>query len=881
MMTDSPLLPRGSSSNAPPAPPARPPAAAGVVSTPGESGGGERRPARREPEGAVALVRILRLSPDADRDYRYFVPAKLRERVAPGCFVHVPFGRGNRHEVGVVRALEDAARENEPQAYPLKSVLGVREEVLTNLDEEQRALCSFLVERTFCSYGEAVRAILPPGALTRLEAVYSLPEDAAPEGLPPALLSALLRAGGEGRTAGQLARSLPGEDAGEALRELSAAGKLRVSYRLREEGSRRYREYARPTALAFADDLPPLRGALQKVALDYLTEHGTVELTALREATGARGAQIEALREKGLLALEREELYRDLSPREAAPPPDENILSPEQRAAAEELLRLAGDGRAEAALLFGVTGSGKTRVIKEVIDGVLASGRQVILLVPEISLTPQTVSLFSSFYGERVALLHSSLSDGERFDAWRRMKEGRASICVGTRSAVFAPFPRLGMIVIDEEQEHTYKSDSSPRYSARDVARFRCARAGALLLLSSATPSVESFYKASAGEIHLVRLRRRYGGAALPKCYLLDMRGRALPPGQAPLSGVLLGEMEKNLARGEQTILFAQRRGYHNYVRCKVCGEPIRCPNCSVSLTYHTHARRDPRDLTPRDREEGGYLLCHYCGARAPLPDACPRCGARDLAYAGYGTQMLEGQLASRFPGARILRMDADTTGSKFAFERMLSDFRARKYDILLGTQMVTKGHDFPAVTLVGVLCADNSLYVGDYRASERTFSLLTQVIGRGGRSKLPGRAIIQTYSPDNPVLRFAGEQNYEAFFADEAAARRALRFPPFCDIVLLALSGEDEGEVREGAEHLREILDGRLRGEFSDIRVVMYGPFEAPVYRLGGRYRRRILLKCRANRRARDLLRSAAEAFRPYTRKKVSLTIDINPANV
>ena len=861
-------------------------------------GGGE--PAE---EKSLAGVRLLGLPGAADREYSYYIPRGLRQSVRRGCFVHVPFGRGNRQEVGVVTRLGDAGRQKE-----LKALADVREEVLTSLCEEQLALCEFLTERTFCSFGDAVRVLLPPGAITEVEALYTLPagremrgvseeipgedapggegkgegEDEKGENTLPMALFEALRKAKTPKTAKQLAPFLNRTDGAAYLRQLAREKKLDVIYRLRESGGGKYREYAVLGDVQRCEsERRSLRGAKQQAAIEYLLEHGTTELTALREQTGAAREQALALEKKGLIRIEKEPLYRDLAGRTVCAPPDRNTLSEEQQAAAKRLLELVSCGSAKAALLYGVTGSGKTRVIKAVIDGVLAAGRQVILLVPEISLTPQTVALFSSFYGDEVAVLHSSLSDGERFDAWRRMKTGQARICVGTRSAVFAPFDNLGMIVIDEEQEHTYKSEQSPRYHARDVARFRCGRNGALMLLSSATPSVESFYKAKTGVYSLVELRNRYGGATLPDSYLCDMRGQIIPPGEIPISPLLMREIERNLGRREQTILFVQRRGYNSFVRCSLCGETVNCPNCSVTMTYHTKGRFSPVGFTAAEREENGYLSCHYCGYRERLSTRCRACGSESLSFVGFGTQMLEGELARRLPGCRVLRMDADTTGSKYAYERMLEDFRERKYDLLLGTQMVTKGHDFPGVTLVGVLCADSSLFLGDYRAGERTFSQLAQVVGRGGRGEKPGRAVIQTYSPDHPVLGYAGRQDYDGFYKNEIGIRRALDFPPFCDIVLLTVSGEEEELVSSAAKRLQEIMDGLLHEDFEGLRLTLYGPFEAPVYRLNGKYRRRLVLKCRNGRRLRAFLRHAAEEFYLFARKKISLTVDTDPVSL
>ncbi|MBQ7398324.1 MAG: primosomal protein N', partial [Clostridia bacterium] len=508
-------------------------------------------------------------------------------------------------------------------------------------------------------------------------------------------------------------------------------------------------------------------------------------------------------------------------------------LNDEQRQAFLALCDFVDSGEPHAALLHGVTGSGKTSVMLSLISHLLGSGKSAIVLLPEIALTPQSIAIFCARFGECVAVIHSGLSAGERYDAYERIRKGLATVVVGTRSAVFAPVKNLGAIIIDEEQEHTYKSDMSPKYRAHDVARYRCAAAGALMLLASATPSLESYHKAVEGKYTLIKLTRRYGRAVLPEVILSDMRREGQSGNASPLGTLLCGEIAKNLEVDKQSILFLNRRGYHRFVSCRSCGQAVACERCSVAMTYHTR----------RGSYTEGELVCHFCGGRKPLPKVCPECNSEHLARGGYGTQRVEQELSELFPSARVLRMDTDTTTSKFSYDRMLGEFRAHKADVLLGTQMVTKGHDFPDVTLVGVLSADASLYLDDYRASERTFAQLTQVIGRAGRSNTPGRAIIQTSNPDNDVIRLACAQDYESFYAREIKLRRLLVFPPFCDIALLSLSCEDEKALMLAARRLYEETNKLIKGEFSDVQTVIFGPFEAPVYRVDNKFRRRMVV--------------------------------------
>ncbi len=677
-----------------------------------------------------------------------------------------------------------------------------------SLSEEMLGLCLFLAEYTLSTVGEAVRILLPP---------------------------TLLSAHPNIRTERHYAPSISAE---------------LLSARLAEGGRTR------------------IRSAEQRAILSYFLENPT-EMTAeelTERGIPASSASLRALVEKGLLQTsEREQIrnpYAEYARRQNAAP---ITLSRAQTAAFEKLTSLP-ENAPRAALLHGVTGSGKTKVMMRVIDEVLKRGKGAIVMIPEIALTPQTVGIFCSRYGSRVAVIHSSLSAGERFDAWRRIADGQVSLVIGTRSAVFAPIPNLGLIVIDEEHEHTYKSDSDPKYHARDVAAWRAGKNNALLLLASATPSLESYTKAKQGVYTLVELSERYGGATLPSVEIADMRQELRRGNTSPLSDLLMTAISDTIARGEQAILFLNRRGYHSSLQCKGCGEVITCPHCSVSLTYHTGAG-------------GGHLLCHLCGYRTLPPRVCPSCGAEQIAYLGFGTQRAEAELTAALSGCRVMRMDADTTGTKLAYDRMLDSFRRGEADVLLGTQMVAKGHDFPNVTLVGVLLADSSLYVSDFRASERTFSLLTQVIGRAGRAKRAGRAIVQTYCPEHEILALASAQDYPAFYASELAVRRAATFPPFCDLVTLVLTSGDESKLISAAAELRSELLRLASGEYGDLPLTVFGPFEAQVYKVSERYRMRMVLKCRNTRRLRELLRKMLLYF--GNNRAVTLSVDIAPHSV
>ncbi len=822
----------------------------------------------------VCRVRLIDLPFHADKPFDYFIPPSAG-RVRIGDLVAVPFGGGNRTSLALVTELREPEGER-----PLKPIHGAVYPEYA-LDESTMGLVRFLSEQTLCSYGEAVKAVLPLSAFVHLQDAYYPCEGAVPEtDFQTALLEFLKTH--PGASEAQIFRGL-GERAAQTLKELLRTGKAERRMSAQEHG-RKMREEVSLTG--DADGLlasPACKRSKKRAAVvSFLAEHGEVGFERLKEEYALTRAQLLTMEELGLLRVRRTDVYRKPY---AAVLPDERALtlSEEQRAAKDTLCAMSDTGKACAALLYGVTGSGKTHVIRAVMDHVIAQGKGVILLVPEISLTPQTVQLFSSWFGDRVAVIHSALSAGERFDAWRRIRAGEVDVCIGTRSAVFAPFANLGLIVLDEEQEHTYKSDQNPKYHARDVARYRCAKSDALMLLASATPSVESFYKAQNGKYQLVRLSSRYGQATLPETIMADLRADVQAGNLSILGSRLQKELEQNLQAGEQSILFVNRRGYHNYLSCNQCGAVKRCPHCSVSLTYHTRGRYRAREdeSVPAAHARNGYLTCHYCGYRERVPEQCPECGNTRMQFFGFGTQMAENSLQDAYPEARVLRMDADTTQGKFAYEQMLDRFRASEGDILLGTQMVTKGHDFPNVTLVGVLSADASLYLDDYRANERTFSLITQVIGRAGRAAKAGRAVIQTYSPDHAVLRLAAAQDYDGFYRDEIAMRRALVFPPFCDIVLFSFSCAFEPELLRISTLFATTMQKLLESEpYKQVRLQAFGPFEAPIYKKQDQYRLRLVVKCKSGPLTRSMFAELLQKF-GREQKKVSIQVDINPSNL
>ncbi len=823
-----------------------------------------------------------------DREFDYYIPAQLRSGVCRGAFVTVPFGRGNRRRLGIVTGISEQSATPESRLKPIDSVCPDS----MSLSEELLGLCRFLKEQTLCTVGDAVHAMIPAAAMSRLVEFYRpVPEEFRPASEPARSsreeeVLAFIRA--RGRVTEAALRTQFGPKSSESAAKLIKSGHIERGVDIKPGVRAAYRETVslaldRESAQAALDrqkGAVPLRSEGQRRVVELLMGDGEqtppeYDLAALCTAADVNRAQLKVLIERGVVKLTKTEVYREryagLDDNSAAAQSARAgyTLDDEQSAALEGLWSLASSGKGAAALLHGVTGSGKTCVMVGLIDRVLASGRSVILLLPEIALTPQSVSIFCARYGDRVALIHSGLSAGERLDAYNKIRRGEADLVVGTRSAVFSPVRNLGLIIIDEEQEHTYKSDSDPKYHARDVARYRCAHGDALLLLCSATPSVESYQKAVEGKYSLFKMTHRYGGTALPRVELADMREEAQTGNVDPLGQVLTMRLRETLSEGGQAVLFLNRRGYNNFVSCRTCGAAIKCPRCSVALHYHA---------TPGHYDDG-VLVCHWCGHRQKQPAACPECGSPHLVRMGYGTQRLERDLSELIPEARVLRMDADTTGEKSAYDSMLNTFRSHGADILLGTQMVTKGHDFPDVTLAGVLLADASLYLDDYRANERTFAMLTQVVGRAGRRSKPGVAVIQTNNPDNDVIRLACAQDYEKFFENEIKLRRLLVFPPFCDIALLTLTSSDERELLEASNGLAAHLAERLGGDYSDVPTVVFGPMEAPVYRVDGKYRTRMVIKCRLNKRSRALFAELMTACSGTGGP--TLSIDFNPSGL
>lgn len=612
------------------------------------------------------------------------------------------------------------------------------------------------------------------------------------------------------------------------------------------------------------EELPRLTPKQQSVA-DLLLDIGSATVEEIKTLCGVGDGVLKNMEKCGVLRFFKKEKYRNpYADLPAAPKAAEIELSAEQTKAYHTLSAML-DGDGGSALLYGVTGSGKTQVYMRLIDRALQQGKDTIVLVPEIGLTPQVLGLFHQRYGRQVAVLHSGLSIGERNDEYRRADRGEAKIVLGTRSAVFAPLHALGLIIMDEEQELTYKSERTPRYHARDIARYRAGESGALFVMASATPSIESYAAAKAGKYTLCSLEHRFGNAALPQVCTVDMKGELHAGHRSPLSRTLQKQIQSNLDAGKQTILLMNRRGYNTFIACNDCGHVITCPNCSISLTYHSYSNR---------------LMCHYCGYSKPLDNTCPECGSHAVRYSGFGTQRIEDELQALFPAARILRMDADTTAGKFSHQKLFDAFAAHEYDILVGTQMVAKGLDFDDVTLVGVVNADNALYDENYLSHERAFDLITQVVGRSGRRDATGTAVIQTIDPCNPVIDLAARQDYPAFFETEYALRRILTYPPFCDIYGVFFVSEDENAAALAAKAFFDTLV--LENKEQQQKLIVLGPSPARISKISNTYRYRLAIKCKNSKSVRNLLMQVLKAtVKMKELRKAQISIDLNPIDL
>lgn len=797
--------------------------------------------------------------PSFDKTYAYLLDEKDKD-IKIGTRVLVPFGASNKPKMAIVTEVTDVKPSVRGR---VKSVMRVvdKEPVLT---EEMVSLALWLKERTFCTVYDAVKAMLPTGINYKTTVSYSFnPESVYDENElteEEIKIIEFLKSKKRGFVEKEkICKQLNLQEDNEALKLLYDK---RILFR-NFDASRRIGDNMQKMVRLVSYETDVSLSKKQQQVFDLLKEVGAASVKEVCYYTGVTSAVVNALVVKGIAEIYEQEVYRTPFTADVEQKSD-IILSEKQLLAFNGLKNLLYEEKSNAALLYGVTGSGKTQVFLKLIDEAVESDKGVILMVPEISLTPQMIRIFKNRYGKKIAVFHSGLSIGERTDEYKRVKNKEATIAIGTRSAVFAPLENLGLIIIDEEQEHTYKSESNPRFHARDVAKFRCANNNALLLLASATPSIESFANAKNNRYKLFTLDERYGNAILPEVIKVNLNDVTKFGEKTIISPRLAEELETNLKNGHQSIILLNRRGFNTFVACKKCGEVVTCPNCSISMTYHS---------------ANGKLMCHYCGHSTDSKIVCNSCGSDELRFNGVGTQKIEQELQFLLPDAKILRMDADSTMSRFAYEENFDKFSKGEYDIMIGTQMVAKGLDFENVTLVGIICADMQLYSDDFRSSERTFSLLTQVIGRSGRGNFAGKAIIQTFSPENEIINFAANQDYDSFYNFEIKIRKMMVYPPYCDLCVVGFTGEKEANVAQSSRAFLQLLKEKTEGKFSSEQMIVLGPVPLRVAKVSNKYRYRLILKCHNSKSFRSMINELLGDFdNKFKKYDVTVYADINP---
>ena len=795
----------------------------------------------------IAKIAVAAATFAIDKPYSYRIPAGMA--LQPGMRVQVPFGRGNRRTEGVVLAVEDGSAET------LKAIDHCLDEA-PQVTMQMLQLAAFMRERYFCTLFEAVRVMLPAGLWFDTKNVISLTEDRSWQEKTirihgaREILQFLLDLGGQAEETTLRKAVSDGEVLENALSYLQRKKWVSSQTDFLTRGGDKTEKIA--TLAASSEEAlnyaarRPKSAAMQRAVLELLCNLGTVSVKELCYFTGASSATVKRLADLGYIALSERPVLRC---RQIKPTPIDGplVLNEEQTAAFEGLRRQMDQETPGSALLYGVTGSGKTSVYIKLIQSCLEEGRAAMLLVPEIALTPQLLSLLVGYFGDQVAILHSSLPAGERYDQWKRVRSGEAKVVVGTRSAVFAPAPNLGLLILDEEQEHSYKSESNPRYNAKEIALYRGLRSHFLVLLGSATPAVETMYRAKKGDHQLYRLQNRYNGKQLPHVRMVDMRQEVKEGNDLSFSLDLREAIWNTHRDGKQTILFLNRRGNARATVCVDCRKAPECPRCSARLTYHSANER---------------LMCHYCGFSQPTPQRCPECGG-PLKRIGTGTQKAQQELNQLFPELEIARMDADTVSAVNTHEKILERFAQERVPVLIGTQMVAKGLNLPDVTLVGVLDADLSLYNSSYRAAETTFNMLTQVVGRAGRGDVAGQAIIQTMVPEHAILKLAAQQDYDGFYDLEIRLRQVQNCPPFADLVEITFAGQEETAVLRGAAKFRDSLLSCLKlPQYADQRCTLLGPAPCPVPKINYNYRYRLTLRCVFHKPLRELVAHLLRQF-------------------
>ncbi|MBT2292055.1 primosomal protein N' [Paenibacillus albidus] len=825
-----------------------------------------------------------------DRPYDYLIPESLKLWIEVGSRVAVPFG--HRTVQGFVVSLESGEKGTIPGLKAIQEVL----DLLPPLSPELVELADWMSRRYACRRISALQAMLPTALKGKAERLIAL-GDAAEEsgaaqedelflmfpdtGGEEREITEFVRRGGE-VSMKQLTRAFP--EAAETVKFMLRRGVLTESQSIKDKmGKKKLKAVELAIGIDSAQEALesfPARSARQKEVLAFLVEMEAMLPLPLKEVLSilqVTAGTVKALEEKGYIEIIEIEVYRDPYRGRDFKPSSPLPLTAEQQSVYNRISRAVDEQLHEVFLLHGVTGSGKTEIYLQCIERCMNQGRQAVVLVPEIALTPQMVERFKGRFGSGVAVMHSRLSVGERYDEWRKIREGKATVAVGARSAVFAPFANLGLIIMDEEHETSYKQEENPKYNARDVAVRRAEQGGAAVILGSATPSLESYHAARAqSDIHfspvLLEMPSRALGNELPKVHVVDMREELKEGNRSMFSRRLHSALSDRLENGQQTVLLLNRRGFSTFVMCRSCGYVAGCPDCDISLTYHSRSDN---------------LRCHYCGHAEPAPKVCPECASEHIRFFGTGTQRVEEELGKLFPGIRVIRMDVDTTTEKGSHEKLLNQFRDKKADVLLGTQMVAKGLDFPDVTLVGVITADSALNLPDFRAAEKTFQLLTQVAGRAGRHQLPGEVVVQSYTPEHYSIVHASGHDYYSFVREELKHRKGLHYPPYCRLILVTLSHEQLPLLLRLAENYALNIQGKARqlrwygslDKLSSDALDLLGPVASPIPRLKGRYRFQCMIKWRGTIDAIGLARQVAEELEDSARDTgLQISIDVDP---
>lgn len=801
---------------------------------------------------------------ETDRPFDYLVPERWAPLVRPGVRVGVPFGP--RVLQGFVLRVDETTDTDPSKLKSILSVLDAQPVVTDELLE----LAVWISQTYACPLITALTALLPSALKAKTETVYMLGE-LAPHAAEVGRAEALLRYVEQRGQVSEASLLRAFEDDLETVRTALERGWLVQKRFVKNRLGKKKQKYIRPSrsagelreAAEAKEKRAPKQAELLRVLAELLEQGEEWPLAEILKDTGLSASVANAVAEQGYAVIEEREIVRDPYAHRRFAPSKPLALTDMQAAALAPIQRAIRSRRFEAFLLHGVTGSGKTEVYLQAMQACLEAGREAILLVPEISLTPQTVNAFKGRFGDEVAVMHSRLSQGERYDEWRKIAAKQAKIAIGARSAIFAPFTNIGLIIIDEEHESSYKQEESPKYHARDVALRRGREHGAAVVLGSATPSLESYWDAHRGVYSLLEMPERVGGRPLPSVSIVDMRQELKDGNRAMFSRELREGIEKRLQRGEQSVLLLNRRGYSTFVMCRACGYTVECPHCDITMIYHRTSR---------------HSRCHYCGYTEKATETCPSCGSEHIRYFGAGTQRVEEELAKLFPGIRTIRMDVDTTSQKGSHEKLLSAFREGKADVLLGTQMVAKGLDFPQVTLVGVISADTVLRLPDFRAAEKTFQLLTQVAGRAGRHSLPGEVIIQTYTPEHYSIQYASKHDFHGFARRELLSRKELAYPPYCRLAVATLAHEDISKLIPASERFAAELKKQLFAKPSG-RLEVFGPVPSPIPKLKDRYRFQLMVKYPKELNVAPALRAAGDALAAEVRRgKLSIQVDVDP---